>query len=229
MDKLPPGTHACDLKLDFFELIGKPLEQAGKKVLMVPSREYAYKDADGAEQKVYTTPFEFSESVVPGAGDALIEKILKLMPEGTNTIVVHGGRIDGARGPALEPDVIYVQMYMGFIDHPEYRDFGKEETQYLEDYAMSGENVDLGVVMRALRYGYRCRRQSWNDTTFIYLVPSSSFQVARTPLLGIYPEGTQIDFQEHIDICTGGNQCAVWPAPQADLLAADWIVCLKGA
>jgi len=35
---------------------------------------------------------------------------------------------------------------------------------------------------------------------FVFLVPGSVFKVNRAPLLGIYPEGTEINYHAHVDM-----------------------------
>jgi hypothetical protein len=55
-------------------------------------------------------------------------------------------------------------------------------------------------------------------------VPGSRFEVNRPPLLGIYPEGTIIDYLPHLDMKTAGGSCVPWLASQTDLLADDWEV-----
>jgi hypothetical protein len=68
-------------------------------------------------------------------------------------------------------------------------------------------------------------RRSWNGKgQFIYLVDGSSFAVNRPRLLGIFPEGTEINYRPHIDIRTVDGSCVPWIASQSDLLADDWEV-----
>lgn len=98
-----------------------------------------------------------------------------------------------------------------------------------EDYAISGEQVKFGIALEALKNGFRVRRESWAPDTFIYLVPGSQFVVNRAPLLGIYPEGTEIVYAPHIDIKSGANHCQVWQVSQDAMLAEDWIICMRGA
>jgi hypothetical protein len=58
---------------------------------------------------------------------------------------------------------------------------------------------------------------------FLFLVQGSRFQVNRPPLLGIFPEGTPIDYHAHIDMKTAQGYVVPWLAPQADMLADDWM------
>ena len=67
------------------------------------------------------------------------------------------------------------------------------------------------------------QRVGWNGKgMFIFLVPGSTFIVNRPPLLGIYPEGTQIKYHAHIDMKTADDQVVPWLASQTDVLAEDW-------
>jgi len=83
--------------------------------------------------------------------------------------------------------------------------------------------VDFGDAIRRLKAGDRVTRPGWNGKgMFLYLVPGSTFQVNRHPLLGIYPEGTHIDYRAHIDMRTADGSCVPWLASQTDVLAEDW-------
>ena len=74
-----------------------------------------------------------------------------------------------------------------------------------------------------VKQGQRVYRKGWNGKgMFIFLVPGSTFKVNRPPLLGIYPEGTEINYHGHIDMKTVGGQIVPWVASQTDLLAEDW-------
>ena len=83
--------------------------------------------------------------------------------------------------------------------------------------------MNFSDALHLLKRGSRLAREGWNGKEmFIYLVPGSSFEVNRAPLLGIYPEGTKIDYHAHIDMKTAQGYCVPWLASQADLLADDW-------
>ena len=57
---------------------------------------------------------------------------------------------------------------------------------------------------------------------FLFLVPGSTFKVSRPPLLGIYPEGTEIQYHAHVDMKTATGEIVPWLCNQSDLLAIDW-------
>jgi len=78
-------------------------------------------------------------------------------------------------------------------------------------------------ALDALKGGARVARTGWNGKgMFLFLVPGSTFQVNRPPLLGIYPEGTIINYCPHIDMRTADGKIVPWLASQTDLLASDW-------
>lgn len=74
-----------------------------------------------------------------------------------------------------------------------------------------------------IHLGMKAARKGWNGKgMFIFLVPGSTFQVNRAPLLGIYPEGTTINYRGHIDMKTADGTIVPWVASQTDILAEDW-------
>lgn len=84
---------------------------------------------------------------------------------------------------------------------------------------------NFGKAIEALKVGSKVARSGWNGKDmFLFLVPGSTFTVNRPPLLGIYPEGTVIDYQPHIDIRTADGKVVPWLASQSDVLADDWSV-----
>lgn len=87
---------------------------------------------------------------------------------------------------------------------------------------MKGSNVDFGEALTTLKNGNRVSRSAWPDGVFLYLVPGSTFTVNRPPLLGIYDEGTVINYRPHIDIRANDGTCSPWQPDQAALMAEDW-------
>lgn len=86
-------------------------------------------------------------------------------------------------------------------------------------------NLTFSVALEYLKMGKRVARVGWNDeNAFVFLVPGSTFKVSRPPLLGIYPEGTEINYHAHIDIRTADGQIVPWNISQQDVLANDWEV-----
>lgn len=90
---------------------------------------------------------------------------------------------------------------------------------------MEGYMMEFETALSALKQGKRVARSGWNGKgMFLYLVNGSTFKVNRPPLLGIYPEGTEIKYLPHIDMKTADGSCVPWLASQTDLLAEDWVI-----
>ncbi len=84
--------------------------------------------------------------------------------------------------------------------------------------------MNFGQALEMLKTGAKVARTGWNGKEmFVFLVPGSTFTVSRAPLLGIYPEGTTINYQSHIDMKTADNSVVPWIASQSDVLAEDWV------
>ena len=85
--------------------------------------------------------------------------------------------------------------------------------------------MSFGLAVEAVKKGKKIARAGWNGKgMFLFLVPGSTFKVNRAPLLGIYPEGTEINYHSHIDMKTADGTIVPWLASQTDVLADDWIV-----
>ena len=85
--------------------------------------------------------------------------------------------------------------------------------------------LTFGDAVAALKQGKKVSRAGWNGKgMFLFLVPGSTFKVNRPPLLGIYPEGTEINYRPHIDMKTADNKVVPWLASQTDVLAEDWTI-----
>ena len=83
--------------------------------------------------------------------------------------------------------------------------------------------MTFSEALDAVNSGQRVAREGWNGKSmFIFLVGGSTFQVNRPPLLGIYPEGTTINYHAHIDMRTADGMIVPWLASQTDILAEDW-------
>lgn len=84
---------------------------------------------------------------------------------------------------------------------------------------------DIGWAVKQMHNGSKIARSGWNGKgMFCFLVNGSRFKVNRAPLLGIYPEGTEIDYRPHVDMRTADGQIVPWVCSQSDLLATDWDV-----
>lgn len=91
-------------------------------------------------------------------------------------------------------------------------------------YCKSGE-MNFGHALEVLKQGGKVARSGWNGKgMFLFLVPGSTSKVNRAPLLGIYPEGTEINYHSHVDMKTADGQIVPWLCSQTDMLANDWCV-----
>ncbi len=83
--------------------------------------------------------------------------------------------------------------------------------------------MNFGQALEVLKTCGKVARAGWNGKgMFLFLVNGSTFQVNRAPLLGIYPEGTEINYRSHIDMKTADGSIVPWVASQTDILADDW-------
>lgn len=83
--------------------------------------------------------------------------------------------------------------------------------------------MSFSTALELIRLGHKVARAGWNGKgMFLFLVSGSTFVVNRPPLLGIYPEGTQINYHSHIDMKTADGTIVPWLASQTDLLSDDW-------
>ncbi len=88
---------------------------------------------------------------------------------------------------------------------------------------MKANDMDFGQALEALKLGKKVSRDGWNGKgMFLFLVPGSIFKVNRPPLLGIYPEGTDIKYHAHVDMKTATGEIVPWLCSQTDMLANDW-------
>lgn len=85
--------------------------------------------------------------------------------------------------------------------------------------------MTFGGALVMLKAGKKVARAGWNGKgMFLFLVNGSTFQVSRPPLLGIYPEGTTINYHAHVDMKTADGTIVPWLCSQTDMLAEDWQV-----
>lgn len=85
--------------------------------------------------------------------------------------------------------------------------------------------LTFSQALELIKEGKKVQREGWNGKgMFVFLVASSTFKVNRPPLLGIYEEGTEINYHAHIDMKTADGQIVPWLASQTDVLAEDWQV-----
>jgi len=83
--------------------------------------------------------------------------------------------------------------------------------------------ANFASALSALKAGVRAWRNGWNGKgQFVYLVPGSTFEVNRPPLLGILPAGTEVRYHAHIDFKSAQGYCVPWIASHTDALSSDW-------
>ena len=83
--------------------------------------------------------------------------------------------------------------------------------------------MNFSEALDKIKKGERLARHRWNGKgMFIFLVPGSTFRVNRAPLLGIYAEGTEVEYHGHIDMKTTDGKIVPWLCSQTDMLAEDW-------
>lgn len=101
----------------------------------------------------------------------------------------------------------------------------QQEAHTMQAAPRGSGGFSFSSALVALKDGMKVAREGWNGRRmFLFLVGGSHFKVNRPPLLGIYPEGTGIDYHAHIDMKTAQGYVVPWVASQADLLADDWVI-----
>lgn len=92
-----------------------------------------------------------------------------------------------------------------------------------ENSYLPTDGLNFGLAIESMRIGKKVARKGWNGKNmFIFWVNGSVFKVNRPPLLGIYDEGTEINYHSHIDMKTADGQVVPWLASQTDMAALDW-------
>lgn len=85
--------------------------------------------------------------------------------------------------------------------------------------------MNYGQALQAAREGKLIARQGWNGKgMYVFFVPGSKFIVNRPPLLGIFPNGTEIVYRPHLDMKYADGTVGVWMASHSDMLEADWMI-----
>jgi len=137
------------------------------------------------------------------------------------------------RGWELPPDEDgsdegFLVMYLdgGQANHPDHVGYiSWSPKAVFENAYRKVSGMTFGLAVDAMKMGFKVARTGWNGKgMFLFLVPGSTFRVNRAPLLGIYPEGTEINYQPHIDMKTAQGTIVPWLASQSDVLGEDWEV-----
>ena len=133
---------------------------------------------------------------------------------GTKIITAYPQEKDGKPGYG----VIYADGYTSWSP----KEVFEESYRAIE---RDGQALNFGDALHMLKLGKKVARAGWNGKgMFLFIVPGSTFKVSRPPLLGIYPEGTEINYCPHIDMRTADGKVVPWLCSQTDALAEDWQV-----
>lgn len=87
---------------------------------------------------------------------------------------------------------------------------------------MTSDNFGFSRALELIKEGKKVGRSEWKNAKFVFLVPGSTFEVNRAPLLGIYPEGTTIIYRPHIDMVGADSAVGTWAPSMVDVLSEDW-------
>lgn len=112
----------------------------------------------------------------------------------------------------------------GTPNHPDHAGYiSWSPAEQFDNAYRETSGLTFGLAVEAIKKGAKVARAGWNGKgMFVYLVPGSTFSVNRAPLLGIYPEGTAIEYRSHIDIKNVDGSVATWAPSGSDALADDW-------
>lgn len=83
--------------------------------------------------------------------------------------------------------------------------------------------MNFSEALEQIKQGKLLTRTGWNGKDmFVFLVNGSQFKVNRAPLLGIFPDGTEINYRSHVDMKYADGTIGVWHSSMGDLMAEDW-------
>jgi len=83
--------------------------------------------------------------------------------------------------------------------------------------------MNFSEALDTIKRGGCASRAGWNGKgMFVFLVKSSTFQVNRPPLDGIFPHGTEVRYGDHIDLRCADGTISTWAPSMTDLFAEDW-------
>lgn len=83
-------------------------------------------------------------------------------------------------------------------------------------------DVSFSEALELIHQGKRMGRSEWKNAKGVFLVNGSKFYVNREPLIGIFPEGTEIMYRPHIDMIGADGSVGTWSPSMVDILANDW-------
>jgi hypothetical protein len=84
--------------------------------------------------------------------------------------------------------------------------------------------MDFSAALTEIKAGNRLTRAQWKNASYVFLVPGSTFEVNRPPLLGILPEGTSVTYRSHIDMMGTDGLVGTWGPSSVDIFTDDWAI-----
>lgn len=88
---------------------------------------------------------------------------------------------------------------------------------------MAPITMDFSEALKSILAGKKVGRTGWKNALFVFLVDGSTFTVNRAPLNKFYPEGTEVKYLPHIDMCGSDGAIGTWAPSMVDVLATDWL------
>lgn len=117
----------------------------------------------------------------------------------------------------IDSDNSNTKAYKGYVSWSPKKEF--------EDAYRETNGMNFGLAIEAMKKGFKVARTGWNGKgMFLFLVDGSTFTVNRKPLLGIYPEGTEVTYNPHIDMKYVNGNVGAWNAAPNDILGEDWYI-----
>jgi len=108
-------------------------------------------------------------------------------------------------------------QYIGYVSWSPKKQF--------EDAYRVTDGMNFGLAVEAMKKGCKVARTGWNGKNmYVFLVSGSNFKVNRAPLNTMFPEGTEINYKPHMDMCHADGSIGVWNAVTNDQLADDWYI-----
>ena len=131
---------------------------------------------------------------------------------GTKIVLAWAADKDGAHGYGVKYEDGYTSWSPKDVFESSYRDIDGDS-----------QSLTFGDALHMLKLGKKVARSGWNGKgMFVFLVNGSKFNVNRPPLLGIFPEGTEINYRPHIDIKNVDGSISTWVPSIGDVMAEDW-------
>jgi hypothetical protein len=118
--------------------------------------------------------------------------------------------------------VVYADGYSSWSPTKAFEEGYTPAKAHIEGESNSGQR-GIGWAIKQMHNGAKVARAGWNGKgMFLILVPGSTFKVNRPPLLGVFSEGTEVQYHPHVDLKNADGVIVPWNASQGDLLATDW-------